>query len=85
MPLSIFSRFILLPLNFMITDLLLNPLPQLEFMTTIGLDVAKVLKNLKDLGIEQHLERVHMKFSEQIGWNAIPLRRHDKSYLCFSF
>jgi hypothetical protein len=40
-------------------------------MTTIGLDVANVLKNLKDLGIEQHLERVHKKFSDQIGWNAI--------------
>ena len=66
-------------------DLFLNPFPQLEFMTTIGLDVVKVLKNLKDLGIEQHLERVHKKFSDQIGWNAMPLRRHDKSYLCFLF
>jgi hypothetical protein len=71
MPLSIFSRFILSPLNFVMADLFLNPFPQLEFMTTIGLDVAKVLKNIKDLGIEQHLERVHKKFSDQIGWNAI--------------
>jgi hypothetical protein len=36
-------------------------------MTTIGLDIAKVLEHLKNLDIEQHLERVHKKFSDQIG------------------
>jgi hypothetical protein len=40
---------------------------QLEFMTTVGLDVAKVLGQLNNLNIEEHLERVKEKLGDHIG------------------
>jgi hypothetical protein len=36
-------------------------------MTTAGLDVAKVPQNLKNVNIEQLLERVHSKLRDHIG------------------
>jgi hypothetical protein len=40
---------------------------QLEFMTIIGLDVARVLDKLSSLNIEEHLERVKEKLGDHIG------------------
>jgi hypothetical protein len=40
---------------------------QLEFMTTVGLDVAKVLDKFSALNIEEHLERVKEKLGDHIG------------------
>jgi hypothetical protein len=40
---------------------------QLKFMTGMGLDVAKVMEILKNLDIEQLLERVHKKLGDHIG------------------
>jgi hypothetical protein len=36
-------------------------------MTTVGLDVAKVLGQLNNLNIEEHLERVKEKLGDHIG------------------
>jgi hypothetical protein len=48
-------------------------------MTTMGLDVAKVLDNLNNLNIEEHLERVKEKLGDHIGkidWSAPLLNIH---------
>jgi hypothetical protein len=42
-------------------------------MTTVGLDIAKVLDAVKDLNVERHLKLVHEKISDKIGKNIFSL------------